>query len=132
MAIETPYVLFLADAQDQLAAKTGQGIADWRPDWCRGQVRLSGCKAALGLPDMTLEEAGEAGIKTLVVGVANRGGVISDRWIDALERALGAKVVDLDAPLLLARDRPEGLKFDGSLVTRRRRRFGADRRDLHH
>ncbi len=88
MAIETPYVLFLGDAQDQLAAKTGQGIADWRPGWCRGQFRLSGCRADLGLPDMTLEEAGEAGIKTLVVGVANRGGVISERWIDALERAL--------------------------------------------
>jgi L-Ala-D/L-Glu epimerase / N-acetyl-D-glutamate racemase len=30
--------------------------------------------------------------------------------------AQGAKVVDLDAPLLLARDRPEGLRYDGSLV----------------
>ncbi len=30
--------------------------------------------------------------------------------------AQGAKVVDLDAPLLLARDRPNGLRYDGSLV----------------
>jgi len=30
--------------------------------------------------------------------------------------AQGAKVVDLDAPLLLARDRSEGLHYDGSLV----------------
>ncbi len=30
--------------------------------------------------------------------------------------AQGAKVVDLDGPLLLARDRPRGLRFDGSLV----------------
>ena len=30
--------------------------------------------------------------------------------------AQGAKVVDLDAPLLLARDRPEGLRYDGSMV----------------
>ncbi len=30
--------------------------------------------------------------------------------------AQGAKVVDLDAPLLLARDRPDGLRYDGSLV----------------
>ena len=27
-----------------------------------------------------------------------------------------ARVVDLDGPLLLARDRPEGLRYDGSLV----------------
>lgn len=30
--------------------------------------------------------------------------------------AQGAQVVDLDAPLLLARDRPDGLRYDGSLV----------------
>ncbi|HEY5598355.1 MAG TPA: N-acetyl-D-Glu racemase DgcA [Kiloniellales bacterium] len=30
--------------------------------------------------------------------------------------AQGAKIVDLDAPLLLARDRPDGLRYDGSLV----------------
>jgi L-alanine-DL-glutamate epimerase-like enolase superfamily enzyme len=27
-----------------------------------------------------------------------------------------ARVVDLDGPLLLARDRPEGLRYEGSLV----------------
>jgi len=27
-----------------------------------------------------------------------------------------AQFVDLDGPLLLARDRPEGLRYDGSLV----------------
>ena len=27
-----------------------------------------------------------------------------------------AKVVDLDGPLLLAKDRPDGLRYDGSLV----------------
>ena len=30
--------------------------------------------------------------------------------------AQGAQVVDLDGPLLLERDRPEGLRFDGSVV----------------
>ena len=30
--------------------------------------------------------------------------------------AQGARVADLDGPLLLARDRPEGLRYDGSLV----------------
>ena len=86
--IEQPYLLFLGDAHDQLAAKTAQGIADWRPESCVGQYRLTGCNADLGLTDLTLTEAVEAGARTLVVGVANRGGVISHEWVDILEKAL--------------------------------------------
>ncbi|MCG8357488.1 MAG: DUF1611 domain-containing protein, partial [Kiloniellales bacterium] len=88
MTIKTPYLMFLGDAPDQLAAKTAQGVAHWRPEVCIGQLRLAGCQADLGLPEMTLEAAAEAGAKTLVIGVANRGGVISDAWTDVLERAL--------------------------------------------
>ena len=88
MAIEHPYLLFLGDAPDQLAAKTAQGIAHWRPEWCLGQYRMAGCNADLGLTEMTLTQAVEAGARTLVVGVANRGGVISHGWIDILEKAL--------------------------------------------
>ena len=98
MAIENPYLLFLGDAPDQLAAKTAHGIADWRRDWCRGQFRMEGCQADLGLPDMSIEEAADAGVKTLVVGVANRGGIISERWISILESALIAGM-DLAAGL---------------------------------
>jgi uncharacterized NAD-dependent epimerase/dehydratase family protein len=86
--IETPYLLFLGDAPDQLAAKVAQGIRDWRPDNAVGQFRMHGCKADLGLPDMTLTEARAAGAKTLVVGVANRGGVISKDWKKVLVTAL--------------------------------------------
>ena len=46
--IETPYLLFLGDAPDPLAAKVAQGIRDWRPDAAIGQFRLPGCKADLG------------------------------------------------------------------------------------
>lgn len=41
MAIEQPYLLFLGDAPDQLAAKTARGIADWRPENCVGQLRFT-------------------------------------------------------------------------------------------
>ena len=88
MQIEHPYLLFLGDAADQLAAKTAQGINDWRPEWCVGQLRLDDCNADLGISDMTLEEGREAGAKTLVIGVANRGGVISDAWTEVLKKAL--------------------------------------------
>ena len=88
--ISTPYILFLGDAPDQLAAKVAQGIKDWRPDNVAGQLRLPECGADLGLPDLTLDQAQEARVKTLVIGVANRGGVISGTWkkvlIEALEK----------------------------------------------
>ncbi|MCW1934208.1 N-acetyltransferase DgcN [Pararhodobacter zhoushanensis] len=86
--IETPYLLFLGDAPDMLAAKVAQGIKDWRPEYALGQLRLDGCKADMGLPDMTLAEAKAAGIKTVVIGVANRGGVISQMWKKVLVEAL--------------------------------------------
>ena len=88
MAINSPYLLFLGDAHDALAAKVAQGIVDWRPDNCVGQFRLDGCNADCGLSDMTIEEGVAAGAKTLVIGVANRGGVIADSWIEVLQTAL--------------------------------------------
>ncbi|MDW4498608.1 N-acetyltransferase DgcN [Sulfitobacter sp. D35] len=88
--IETPYLLFLGDAPDQLAAKVAQGIRDWRPENAVGQFRLDGCKADLGLPDMTLEQAKATGVKTMVIGVANRGGTISAAWREVLVAALEA------------------------------------------
>jgi len=88
MNIAAPYLLFLGDAPDQLAAKTADGIAHWRPESCVGQIRLPGCKADLGLKDLTLEQGKDAGAKTLVIGVANRGGVISAAWQETLLKAL--------------------------------------------
>lgn len=88
MTIETPYLLFLGDARDQLAAKVAKGIRDWRPEYALGQFRLPDCNADLGLPDMTLDEAKEAGVKTMVIGVANRGGLISDSWKEIMIQAL--------------------------------------------
>lgn len=86
--LEQPYLLFLGDAPDKLAAKVAQGIRDWNPEAAVGQFRMPGCKADMGLPDLTLDEAIAAGAKTLVVGVANRGGLISPAWIAVLKEAL--------------------------------------------
>ncbi len=88
MNINTPYLLFLGDAPDQLAAKVAQGIVDWRPENAVGQYRMPECKADLGLTDMSIAAACEAGAKTLVIGVANRGGVIADSWITVILEAL--------------------------------------------
>ncbi|MGM0586427.1 MAG: N-acetyltransferase DgcN [Pseudomonadota bacterium] len=105
--IAHPYLLFLGDAPDPLAAKVAQGIRDWRPDASVGQLRLPGCKADMGLPDMTIDQAVSAGARTLVVGVANRGGVISDSWRAVLREAL-EKGLDLASGLHnLLRDEPD-------------------------
>ena len=90
MEIERPYLLFLGDVHDQLAAKTAQGVVDWRPDWCLGQMRLPNCQADTGLADMTIEEAVAKGARTMVVGVVNAGGVLPDHWVAEIVKAIEA------------------------------------------
>jgi uncharacterized NAD-dependent epimerase/dehydratase family protein len=90
MPIEHPYLMFLGNVPDQLAAKTASGIVDWRPEWCLGQLRLPGCRADLGIPDLTIPEAKQKGVKTLIVGVANAGGVLPDHWSDTILAAIEA------------------------------------------
>lgn len=96
--LKTPYLLFLGDAKDALAAKVAQGIRDWRPENAVGQMRLAGCAADLGIPDLGIAEAMEKGARTMVVGVANRGGFIAEAWVDVLVEALEAGM-DLAAGL---------------------------------
>lgn len=88
MSIAHPYLLFLGDAPDQLSAKVADGVARWRRDWCVGQLRLPGCEADVGLADVTLEEALDKGAKTLLIGVANRGGRIAESWAETMLKAL--------------------------------------------
>ncbi len=90
MDIKPPYLLFLGDVPDQLAAKTASGIQDWRPEWCVGQLRLAGCKADLKIPDLSIEQARAKGVKTMIVGVANAGGVLPEHWADSIVKAIEA------------------------------------------
>ena len=90
MDVQHPYLVFLGDARDALAAKTGQGVVDWHPDAVVGQLRLPGCVANLGVVDVTIGEAVEAGARTFLIGVVNPGGVLPDHWQEAIVEALGA------------------------------------------
>lgn len=90
MHIAHPYLLFIGDVPDALAAKTAQGIVDWRPDWCLGQLRYAGCRADLGIADMTVAAAAAAGARTLIVGAANAGGILPDHWVATIVEALDA------------------------------------------
>ncbi len=88
--MEPPYLLFLGDVPDQLAAKTASGIVHWRPERCFGQLRLPGCRADLGLPDRTVAEARAAGVRTFVIGVANSGGILAESWTESILEAIAA------------------------------------------
>jgi uncharacterized NAD-dependent epimerase/dehydratase family protein len=90
MEIAAPYLMFLGDVPDDLAAKTAHGIVDWRPEWCLGQLRLPGCRADLKIPDLTIPEAAERGAKTMVVGVVNAGGFLPDHWVPVIVAAIEA------------------------------------------
>jgi uncharacterized NAD-dependent epimerase/dehydratase family protein len=90
MEIRTPYLLFLGDVADQLAAKTAQGIVDWRREWCLGQLRLPGCKADLHIPDLSVKEAAAKGARTMVVGAVNAGGVLPENWVSVIAGAIEA------------------------------------------
>jgi uncharacterized NAD-dependent epimerase/dehydratase family protein len=88
MQIDPPYLMFLGDVPDKLAAKTAYGIVDWRREWCLGQVRLPGCQADLGIPDLGVRDAYEKGARTMIVGIVNAGGVLNPSWVPSILEAL--------------------------------------------
>ncbi len=90
MVITPPYLIFLGDARDALAAKTGQGIVDWRPEWALGQLRLPGCRADLGVPEMSVRAAAAAGARTFVIGTVSPGGQLPPAWSEIICAALAA------------------------------------------
>ncbi len=88
--IPAPYLHFLGDAPDRLAAKTAIGVHYWRPELSVGQYRMPSCQADLEIDDLSIGQAVERGAKTLVIGVANRGGVISRGWEGVIIEAIEA------------------------------------------
>lgn len=86
--IEAPYLIYLGDTQAPELAKTGAGLAYWRPERCTGQLREPGCKADIGLPDMDLSEAVAQGVRTLVIGTAAPGGQLPESWVSRLVETL--------------------------------------------
>ena len=88
--IRTPYLLFLGDAPTRLDVKTATGVLHWRPEQCLGQWRTEPSAVDLGLPDLDPEAAASRGASSLLLGVANEGGVLDASWIPFLIRALEA------------------------------------------
>src|SRR3712207_6606093 len=88
--IPSPYLLHLGDAEDPLSIKTARGVAEWRPELCVGQRRGPRAELSLGLPDMDFAEAVAKGARTMILGAANAGGVLSQAAIPDVVAALEA------------------------------------------
>ena len=88
--LEPPYLILIGDVIDPTYAKTGFGIVHWRPDLVAGQLRFASCEIDLGVPDMTIPEALESEVKSLVIGVAPIGGIVPDDWWASIEEAARA------------------------------------------
>ena len=88
--LKAPYLIFIGSVSDPLLAKTGFGLVQWSPEKVGGQFRFEGNTLDLGVPDMTIQQAVEAGVKSIVIGVAPPGGSVDDGWLSVLTEAAHA------------------------------------------
>jgi uncharacterized NAD-dependent epimerase/dehydratase family protein len=88
--LRTPYLVLIGAEDDPTYAKTGLGIVHWRRERVAGQMRFPGCEVDLGVPDMTVSEAAQCGVGSLVIGVAPVGGKVPDDWWIVIEEAARA------------------------------------------
>ncbi|MBY9063436.1 DUF1611 domain-containing protein [Sphingomonas yunnanensis] len=89
-ALAAPYLLFLGDATEPGFAKTALGLRDWAGDKCLAEHALPAATVSTGLPRMTPAAAAAAGARSMVIGVANQGGVIPAAWMPELVAAAEA------------------------------------------
>ena len=89
---ESPFVVFFGDIANDVYAKTGLGLVQWRREDCLGQIRLPGCRIDAGVPDLDVRRAHAAGARSLVVGSAAVGGGIPDSWVATLRDAASAGI----------------------------------------
>lgn len=85
-----PYLLFLGDETEHAFAKTALGLRHWLPEACVAECVLSDSTVTTGLPRLTPREAYDRGARSLVIGVANRGGILAPAWIPTLLQSLEA------------------------------------------
>ncbi|MEZ6023695.1 MAG: DUF1611 domain-containing protein, partial [Hyphomonadaceae bacterium] len=70
-----------------------RGVAHWRPEKCIGERKLGTDTPSLGLEQLSYEQAIARGARTMLIGVANRGGVMT---IEDEVEALAALEAGLD------------------------------------
>ena len=89
LVLPQPYLLFLGDTTESGFAKTAFGLRDWAANKCVGEFAC-GATVTTGLPTLTPGQAVARGARSLVIGVANPGGVIPPSWLPSLVEAMEA------------------------------------------
>jgi uncharacterized NAD-dependent epimerase/dehydratase family protein len=90
VSLPAPYLLFLGDVTEPGFAKTAFGLRDWARELCVGEFAMPSGKVSAGLPRLAPREAAARGARSLVIGVANTGGVLKPEWLPSLIEALEA------------------------------------------
>ncbi|MEH6790830.1 DUF1611 domain-containing protein [Parasphingorhabdus sp.] len=101
-----PYLVFLGDTTEPGYAKTAFGLRDWARDMCVGEYACSPDAVSAGLRAMTPAEAKAAGARSMVIGVANPGGVIPESWTAALVEALDSGLSIISGLHMRLKDSP--------------------------
>jgi len=114
ISFKTPFVVFLGDIDNDVYAKTGLGLVEWRREQCAGQIRLPGASVDAGVPDLTVAAAAALGARSLIIGSAAVGGGIPPGWIPALCAAAQAGI-DIVAGLHVRLDTVPGLAAAAAL-----------------
>jgi len=89
-SLPSPYLLFLGDNTEPGFAKTAFGLRDWAGDRCLGEHALPAATVSTGLERMTPAAAAARGARSMVIGVANQGGVIPPSWMPELLAGIAA------------------------------------------
>jgi len=92
LSLKEPYLVFIGDTADPMYAKTGFGLVQWVPDKVAGQLRLPGCEVRLDTPELSLAEAAEKGVRSLLIGVAPVGGALPEHWNSVVLEAIALKM----------------------------------------
>lgn len=90
--LRTPFAIYFGDVREPAFGKTGLGLVQWRRQWCLGQVRREGCAIDAGLPDLEPAKLAQAGVRSLVLGVAPIGGAIPQSWCEDMVAAASAGI----------------------------------------
>lgn len=86
--LKGPYQLFLGCSDNELSIKTSRGIAQWNPDASIAEFAGAPSTLSIGLPQMSIKQAAEAGAKTFVIGLANAGGYVEPEWVPHIVEAI--------------------------------------------